>query len=248
MFGNLLWDWDEGKESLEEFNARIKGTLESLEKDFQAARKEYLEKTGNVREKLAKAGWFLPNYTRYVLSRELRDMRALASRTNDEIDEFCCEFYQQRLEKIRDEIGQAFPDRKNAIGEAIEAHQQQKYFLSVPVFLSQADGIFAEYSQTFGVFAREGQYPKSKKWLEALILNDDFVISYMKPFCMVTALNMSQNERTNAGITINRHAVLHGEWIDYGTYINSLKALSFFYFVATAIDCLKMEEMEEGHN
>jgi hypothetical protein len=255
MIGSLLEELDEDKESLAEFNRRVKNIFEQLEKDLEDARQEYFNQTGCVREKLAEMGWFLPNYTRSVLSRELRDMRRLGSKTSKEIDEYCYQFYQDRLERIHSEVVHAFPDRKNAIDEAIEAHQLGKYFLSVPVLLIQADGIFAEHSNKFSVFAqcsrigvfdreRRSPTPKSKRWLEDLILNDEFVMSYMKPLCMVTALNMNPTERASAGITLNRHAVLHGECVDYGTQMNSLKSLSFLYFVTTAIECLKMEESE----
>lgn len=246
MFINcLISEWNEKKESEEEFNARASRLIEEQEKEWEKSRKKYFETTGNVLKKLAKEGWFMPMYQKCLVG-ELRDIRKLVNKTREEVDLFCCEFYEKRFQNISSEVEKAFPTRQNVIREACEAHKLKMYFLSVPVFLSQADGIFAEYAQIKqGVFGRKNDKPVSELWITGQSL-DEFLTAYMTPFCMLTALNMSQEDRNRAGVTINRHAVLHGEWTDYGTYINSLKALSFLNFVITALECLEIEKENES--
>ena len=42
-------------------------------------------------------------------------------------------------------------------------------------------------------------------------------------------------ERESLMNVLNRHEVLHGESVDYGTEINSLKAMSLLYYIASVL-------------
>ena len=48
-------------------------------------------------------------------------------------------------------------------------------------------------------------------------------------------LIMARNERPGDFTELNRHQVLHGEVVDYGTEENSLKAISLLNYCATVL-------------
>ncbi len=46
-------------------------------------------------------------------------------------------------------------------------------------------------------------------------------------------ITKSAYEREAGFNQLNRHQVVHGESLDYGTETNSLKAISFLFYIAT---------------
>jgi len=49
---------------------------------------------------------------------------------------------------------------------------------------------------------------------------------------MTLPISASEHERGDAFVGLNRHQVLHGESTQYGTEMNSLKAISLLNYVA----------------
>ena len=60
---------------------------------------------------------------------------------------------------------------------------------------------------------------------------------------MIGSILQCSDNSSNVSLTnvLNRHEVLHGESVDYGTEINSLKAISLLYYIASVLG-------ERGHN
>ncbi|MFZ5867843.1 MAG: hypothetical protein ACOYXY_18305 [Thermodesulfobacteriota bacterium] len=65
---------------------------------------------------------------------------------------------------------------------------------------------------------------------------DEFMLAFLRPLCGATALNANKSERGLNPTLLNRHTVLHGISTDYASKANSLKAISFLFFIATTID------------
>ena len=102
----------------------------------------------------------------------------------------------------------------------------------MPIFLIQADGICQEILKLSPYGARD---------------REDKLIPYVRPLVSDTfqaaALHLTQSlpltatarERGQNFTQLNRHQVLHGESVDYGTCVNSLKAISFLNYVSFAL-------------
>ena len=64
-------------------------------------------------------------------------------------------YFLERIDSIECDLSGAYPRRSQILHDAFEAHRTGKYTLSIPVFLSQADGIW--YDQFSKDFFRSGK-------------------------------------------------------------------------------------------
>lgn len=206
-----------------------------FEKNFPDHVKKYLATLASAVSVLVDHGWYLPWPDR-ISQGDLTKIVKLVKRSKwGDIENFLVDFYECRVDAIQNEMTDRFPARKDALDQAFTAHRTRQYFLSIPVFLAQADGIFVELTQLEkGIFQRQKSLPMTQVWVSGLLL-DDFTESYLQHLNRTSTLIFNKAERTEQSINhgINRHAILHGESTDYGQRVNSFKALSFLYFVKT---------------
>ena len=64
------------------------------------------------------------------------------------------------------------------------------------------------------------------------IAADTYGAALLSPLAETLPIGASEYERPTGFDELNRHMVLHGESLDYGTKINSLKAISLINYVA----------------
>ena len=170
---------------------------------------------------LSAGGWFLRPDT------PVNQLQALRDSMNRSGPSTIAMYLEDRVDSIEDDLSQTYVHRAHILHDAFNAHRAKRYTLSVPVFFSQADGIWRDrFDQHFFSGTR-------KKTLRHQL--DDIQLQYI-----VTALRVligsnedgnnpiwaSENERGPSGSALNRHQVLHGESVDYATKENSLKAIA----------------------
>jgi hypothetical protein len=146
-------------------------------------------------------------------------------------DECLCKHFEQLLPKIEQESLKDFPQRRQILVEAFEAHKYGHYTLSIPVLLAQAEGIGGEM---FGVSI----YAKNSDELAARVRDCIMMGPYRELLISLLPVNASRGERDEFNDPLNRHLVLHGESTDYPTRLNAYKTVSWFQYVAS----FKMEE------
>lgn len=222
-----------------------------LDPKFQKSWEEHVEKviatTSDVISESANSGWFLPSL-RELRLRDTGDIRRLSKKSQDERDTYFCEFYGTRLSHIQEVLIDKYPMRELALNQAFEAHGDQKYFLSTSVFLSQADGIFQDLTLIkHGVYSQkqEKNGPIVRRFLGGADI-DDYMLAFLRPLWSKNALNRNEIDRRGNPFIINRHSVLHGISYDYGTEINSLKSISFLFFIGTAVQEMIADINEQG--
>jgi hypothetical protein len=214
--------------------------LTQLDPNFEKSWYEHIEKiislTAGVISELANQGWFVPSLGE-LRSRDTKNIRGLSNKSQTDRDMFLCEFYEARLLHIQSVLVRKYPVREQPLSQAFEAHENEKYFLSTNTFLSQADGIFQDL-----IFIENGVYsrkqnkgvPVVKQFLGGAKL-DDYMLAYLQPLWSKNALNRNKRDCQDYPFMINRHSVLHGTSTNYGTKMNSLKSISFLFFVGTSI-------------
>jgi hypothetical protein len=132
-------------------------------------------------------------------------------------------FYEKEIKISSTHLVKHFPEKRKLIQEAIKAHKKKLFFASTILFLSLADGICNGY-----LFRIANQKKKLKNALsDKRIL--DFVVSTLTN---VSAIDAHTDDSLKYPSKLNRHAVMHGNDITYGTRTNSLKAFSLFACVA----------------
>jgi hypothetical protein len=184
---------------------------------------------------LAQNGWFISldmyrceciEFANMILNDEL-----------SEVDAKMMSYFKAHSCLILESLGKSFPNRLDVLNDAFEAHNNGKFNLSIPIFLSQSDGICAEITN-FPLYGTRNGFPHTKKYIDNLQCNS-FMSAILEPFKTDIVLPINANQFKRKSLTIddylNRHTILHGEDCDYGTEINSLKAISLINFVASVL-------------
>ena len=177
-------------------------------------------------ETLSAHGWFLSPDTPVEQLQIFTD--SLGENDGSGKKDAISSHFRKRIDSIESELSKSYPLRRQILHDAFEAHRAGKYTLSVPVFLSQADGIWRDQF-------RENFFQKQKLKSTLQDCKNDPQLQHVAT--MLTLLEpkepgknnplwASESERGNLFDALNRHQVLHGESVDYATEQNSFKAIS----------------------
>ena len=178
---------------------------------------------------LMQNGWYPPSDASSV---EVRLLAEGFEEDAESANHMLIERYRSRLDDIESNLRSTFPHRADILGDAFEAHRQEKYNLSVPLLLIQADGIWRDRLSR-NVF--HGGIASAVKDLVNKVPDEtlrEFArgLSYKR-----IPLALSEKDRGPEFSELNRHQVLHGEVTEYGTEKNSLKAVAFLNFCALVL-------------
>ena len=128
--------------------------------------------------------------------------------------------------------------RGPAIAEAMRALCEQRFLLAIPVLLAQADGISSEL---FGVgYFQHDKGQEKLGGLQEKVSGDLFLESVLETF-QTKGILREHSSLVPAG-AFNRHKVMHGLSIGYGTELNGLKAVSQLNFMSS-VNRLKKDHL-----
>jgi len=144
------------------------------------------------------------------------------------INQTMVEHFRARLEAIESDLSAKHGKRTRILAEAFRSHRGQRYALSIPVFLTQADGISREL-----IGAEYFMPSKSKGFVERLlqeVAGDLFLEAALRTLRPTGAMRVPTSEMKDG--SFNRHGVIHGSDVDYDNELNSLKAISVLNFMS----------------
>ncbi|MDP8267795.1 MAG: hypothetical protein P9L97_03605 [Candidatus Tenebribacter davisii] len=224
------------RKNFEEFSINIISSLESLGSTLKyiPASLKFISK------KLAYQGWFVNSA--FDISDVNKIAELIVAKQFDEIDSFMSIFIENNFEEIRKLVVERNNDRKSILESAFNAHNNGEYNLSIPVFLAQSDGIchdllgemlFATRIPKKKEDPSQKKVPKTAKAIHKFAKSNSITRALVEPLMFVTALNLSEKEKQID--IINRHEILHGKDLNYGTKLNSLKSISLLYFVSSIL-------------
>lgn len=211
----------------EEYKKSIKDTIGSIFKDLQRSFRGLPPHTQEALLLLGTHGWYMDLEMPLPWLWELE--KALADGNTGEAENALVEHFENRLDEIEQSIVNRFPNRDKLVHAAFNAHRKQEYELSIPVFLSQTDGICKEVVNKY-LFLKHDKKPQTAIYVEE-VAADTFKAALLIPLAQTLPITASEHERENGFSGLNRHMVLHGESLDYGTKINGLKAISLINYV-----------------
>ena len=217
-----LWLQQGPTSTIGEVPAEIKKKIKSIVVRLEQLSKQQQE----CLETLSAHGWFLSPDTPIEQLQLFTD--SLGANDSSGIKDAICSHFRMRIDSIESELSKSYPLRSQILHDAFEAHRAGKYTLSVPVFLSQADGIWRDQF-------RENFFHKNKLKSTMQDCKNDPQLQNV-----ATMLNLleprepgknnplwaNKKERGVLFDALNRHQVLHGESISYSTEQNSFKAIS----------------------
>lgn len=154
----------------------------------------------------------------------------------EKTNEALCQHFESRRDAIINDLVAMAPVREPYLRTALEAHHGQKYELSIPVFLSQADGLWQEFTKAnrgTRLYSRRKGQPKTAKWVKS-VKRDDLDEALLYPLVAPLPISAEDGEVVPKGALV-RHRVLHGTDLDYPTRLNSCRALSHLGYVGSVI-------------
>ena len=180
--------------------------------------------------RMGQRGWFLDPQMPMSLLWHLADT---LEESPEEADELLMQWFQERLDEIEEELVKACPRRARVLRSAFNAHRQRDFNNSVLAILKEADGMW------YDLFGRNVFIARDRKSIVKSIEEKQpygLVWTSLGPLLQSTLpLWMNEIERqkwmkkhqTGSFTGLNRHEVVHGISVDYGTEKNSLRAISF---------------------
>jgi len=201
-------------------NKQFEGIERAL-REIQNGFKRYAEQLTPSLRILADHGWYICGNSAMTDSIDLSI--EIKKGNTREVDMFMVDFYEKEFEYIINNLKKSYPGRSKIITEAKNAHNRGMYYSSTSLFLSTADGIFNGH-----LFkdSKKGK-PNLKKELDCKKQMKEYVDLLIE----MSPLDAVYGKANLFKSTLNRHKVMHGIDVEYGTRENSLKALSLLAFI-----------------
>jgi hypothetical protein len=221
----LKTQFEQFQTQFEQFRNSFQGfpAFHELQKSFQ----ELPPRTQEAVLLLALHGWYFDLEMTFPQLWQLK--RALSDGSVNEAEEALVDYFEGRIDEIEKSVAEVFPSRSHLIRAAFKAHRRQEYELSIPVLLAQADGMCKDAINQY-LFLKQNKKPQTALYVEQIVA-DAFRASLLSPLAQTLPISASERERPDGTNALNRHMVLHGEALDYGSKANSLRAISLINYV-----------------
>lgn len=220
------------KKQIQQYQKSLSGIITPAFEELQRSFRELPPKIQEALLLLAQYGWYLDFNMPLPSLWDIKE--AISSGEIDEVEEALIEYFESQLDEIEHFFSAQFPHRSHIIASAFKAHRNGDYFLSIPVLLAQTDGICKEVVDQY-LFMKKDKKPRTAMYVEQ-IAADTYKAALLSPLAASTPIGASEHEREEGFNLLNRHMVLHGESLDYGSKINSLKAISLVNYVSQALE------------
>lgn len=182
---------------------------------------------------LAEMGWF-PNWGTFFY---------YPSEEHKTADDLMISQIDEDWDDLKVKILELSPNRKPILEVAFKLHEEGNYIASIPLFLSQADGICSEeFTHFFSKDSTTGNRASDEIIKQAE--NSEIVTNFLsgillEPFKVDLQISKGSSRASKAAKAKgpNRHGIIHGsrKHLDYGTKINGYKAFSFLAFIIFSV-------------
>lgn len=214
---------------------------ENISKNLDNFLKYYDDLDNNI-ELAAKDGWYLSeSMIDYICGNdELKYIKnILRNWSNEKVKrEFTRETIKKveiSLIKLQNNITLEFPNRKKIIANIFNLHKKKNYIASIPLALTQIDGMCKDIFIECGFYSTNRT--KSNKQIQKIWIE----ISKQEKKLMKTITGQFSSENRNDFVLLrgnnknlkefNRHTIMHGESVDYGIKVNSIKSILLLDFI-----------------
>ena len=223
-------------EILKSFSKNTEYMLSSAQKAVETAQlalNVYFRSIKNIPEStkiLAEKGWYLPYDFHPVVVNRMATY--LKEGNNQMVDNEMIYFLDSELSNIQGQLNNKFPKRRSVIDAGIKAHKEREYYLSIPVFFTQIEGICDDLTGN-RFFKSSEKHPQTAAFVNKF--ESDLIIRLLlEPLNYSGPMRKPQDFDKPLGI--NRHDVLHGNCVDYGdSKINGYKVLSLLTYIGTTV-------------
>lgn len=213
--------------------ARFEGPWRKIVEDIGAIAKQFEAYPDEMRAGLlamSRSGWYLD--LEMGTGEPIRFKQAVDVGREVDAEREMIDHFDRRADGIRTELIQKYPHRRRIFEAAFDAHANGQYVLSIPVLLAQVDGICFDVAKAHFFMGRE----RAKVVEHAVELaGSEIAKAFLAPFQTEMSVTFSEKSRPEGFAGLNRHTVLHGESVDYGTRENGLRAISLLNYMSQSL-------------
>lgn len=191
--------------------------------------KNFEEIHGGIWKKSAENGWFPNWFMSFEFEQEVL-------KGKDELDDYMTKQIKSTLSEIHGKLTELYPDRKHILDAAFQLHNSQNYIASIPLFLSQTDGICAQKIGSYLFTEHDSRIIKIKYIIEKSPNKSIILAPLLQNTQFGASIRMNKKELKDKAP--NRGGILHGsrKHLDYGTETNSLKCISLLAYLANMLE------------
>lgn len=194
--------------------------FQKIFKEMGEAMKFYAKHIPPSLKRMANHGWYISGDS--PMGESITLAIDLENGNIEKVDRELIKYYNGEIRNIISRVIRSYPERAKILNEAKAAHKNRMYFASTSLLLSTADGIFNGL-----LFKAKKNKKLLKDHLEKIGHLDDFGMILTE----VSAIDAFRRPGKKSDNSLNRHGVMHGYDVEYGTKLNSLKALSLLAYV-----------------
>lgn len=239
------------KKGVEVIAEKMAPTINKIAQIQQALHKQYDPILSAIQKALPEGIEQLAKKAREWQEQQKQDVRLMAENgwypnsllffyhpSNEEInnlDSLMTSFFDESWDELTKEIINLCQNRKHILETAFKLHKEENYIASIPLFISQSDGICGEEFGSF--FTKNSNKPKASEQIikdfdEGILDKGFFGEILLEPLKLKSSPITQHSSKKSKGPS--RHGILHGDkkHLNYGTKVNSYKALSFLAFIA----------------
>ena len=223
-------------EFLKSFSENSKYMFSAAQKAVEIAQialNEYFRSIKKIPEStkiLAENGWYLPfDFHPVVVNRMASHLKEGDCKI---VDNEMINFLDKELSNIQEQLNKKFPKRRSVINAGIRAHKKQEYYLSIPIFFTQIEGMCNDLTGS-RFFKTTKKHPQTEEWVMKFE-KDTIIRALLEPLSFTGPMRQPQDIDNPIGI--NRHDVLHGNSVAYGeSKINGYKVLSLLNYIGDTV-------------
>lgn len=180
---------------------------------------------------------------KYIISIYEKDgLKAIESHVNKMfLDYYTEKIIREKLDKWKKR--RILNHRVPILDKIIQAHLEGNYLLSIPSILPQIDGFI--YGCNYFKEKSWMEFKKLKKFIEQSSDNNIPADKVLKTF--YTDILLEMYYYGDSVSSINRHAILHGVDVDYGTEVNSLKLILLFDYLQYHYSYVSLKNINTIH-
>lgn len=207
--------------------------------ELLAALDEDRKQTPHQVRTLARHGWYMPPDLTPGEARTLTE--SLDHGRATEVEARLTAYFDGRLDDIEATLCRRAPTRERFLRSALAAHRRGDYAAAIPLMLTQADGLCRDLTGNH-LFHRHDKFKAHFQNVRP------FVLALLSAVLEKMPLSAGETERAGKAGLFNRHAILHGESLDYDSAANSSRAISLLVYLSWALGEVHSATPRDGHD